>query len=88
STDHLFFGCCFARAVAEPFLMRLKLQKRACDWRNWMVKVSRGKTEVARARRKWLAAVVYGIWQECNSRIFRGCAMQAMAVARRIANSC
>ncbi|GAB2267986.1 hypothetical protein Dimus_002963 [Dionaea muscipula] len=78
----------FAQEVAEPFLMRLKLQRPARNWRDWMVNVTRGKTEVVGARRKWLAAVVYGIWHERNSRIFKACATQPLAVVRRIESSC
>ncbi|GAB2280064.1 hypothetical protein Dimus_014702 [Dionaea muscipula] len=68
----------FSQEVAASFLTRLKLQGPCCEWRDWMVKITRGKTELARARRKWLAALVYDISQERNSRIFKGCTPSAL----------
>ncbi|GAB2278529.1 hypothetical protein Dimus_013207 [Dionaea muscipula] len=50
----------------------------------WIVKVAKGKTALARARRRCIAAVVYCLWQERNSRIFRNVASSHEAVIRQI----
>ncbi|GAB2269545.1 hypothetical protein Dimus_004464, partial [Dionaea muscipula] len=58
------------------------------NWWDWMVKVMRGKTGLARDRRKWPAAMLYGIWQERNARIFTDCTASPPAVLRRVESSC
>ncbi|GAB2288649.1 hypothetical protein Dimus_022972, partial [Dionaea muscipula] len=54
------------------------------DWRRWMVMVSKGKTDMAMARRKCFAAFVYGIWEERNARVFTGRTTVAEGVIERI----
>ncbi|GAB2291765.1 hypothetical protein Dimus_026018 [Dionaea muscipula] len=78
----------FVQEMAAPFFMKLKLRSPRRGWRDWVVKVTRGKTGLACARRKWLAAMVYGVWHERNARIFTNCAASPLTVLRRVESSC
>ncbi|GAB2285245.1 hypothetical protein Dimus_019697, partial [Dionaea muscipula] len=50
TTDHLPFSCEFSQAVLKRVMHHVKLR------------VTKGKTPLAQARRRCLAAVVYFIW--------------------------
>ncbi|GAB2285015.1 hypothetical protein Dimus_019471 [Dionaea muscipula] len=86
SSGDVFFHCCclIAEAVLKGVLHRLKLSVPRLDWRQWAIRVTKGKTPLARARRRCLAAVVYSIWHERNSMIFSSQASGVNAVIKRI----
>ncbi|KAL9258400.1 hypothetical protein AKJ16_DCAP15034 [Drosera capensis] len=42
------------------------------DWLSWFVKVSKGRSDMAPARRRLLLAVVYELWEERDKRAGRG----------------
>ncbi|GAB2271326.1 hypothetical protein Dimus_006167 [Dionaea muscipula] len=76
--------CTYSKQVARPILGEVKLSLPRGEWRLWMVKVARGKSPLAKARRWALAALAYGVWQERNASIFRGEAKPPKGVVKRI----
>ncbi|GAB2266922.1 hypothetical protein Dimus_037924 [Dionaea muscipula] len=82
TVDHLVFACKFSKSILNRTLFAVKLTLSRLDWRLWITRVTKGKTPFARARRRCIAAVIYCLWQEQNSRIFRG-QHSAPDVARR-----
>ncbi|GAB2296872.1 hypothetical protein Dimus_030973 [Dionaea muscipula] len=71
SVDHLLFACDFSQAVMRVVLRAVKLPPPRTSWRQWMVRVTRGKTSLAKQRRKCLGEFVYFLWQERNCRVFK-----------------
>ncbi|GAB2300628.1 hypothetical protein Dimus_034662 [Dionaea muscipula] len=70
TTDHFMVACPFSRLVLRESLKQVKLSPPRTDWRQGMVRVVRGRTALAKARRKCLAATVYLLWHERNCRVF------------------
>ncbi|GAB2286119.1 hypothetical protein Dimus_020543, partial [Dionaea muscipula] len=70
TTNHILFECKFSSAVTHRVLRDVKLSAPRGCWRQWFPRVTTGKTALAKARRRCLAAVVYFLWQERNSRVF------------------
>ncbi|GAB2269689.1 hypothetical protein Dimus_004611 [Dionaea muscipula] len=70
TTDHILFECEFSRAVLHRALHAVRLSMPQGCWRQWWLKFTKGKTTLAKARRRCLAASVYFLWQERNCRVF------------------
>ncbi|GAB2291015.1 hypothetical protein Dimus_025271 [Dionaea muscipula] len=70
SADYLLFECVFSQAVLRRVLSDIHLPLPQSNWRQWMLRVTKGKTPLARARRKCLVAAVYYLWNEWNYRVF------------------
>ncbi|GAB2273965.1 hypothetical protein Dimus_008735 [Dionaea muscipula] len=62
TVDHLLFACDFSQAVMLGILRAVKLPLPRTSWRQWMVRVTRGKTS--------LGEFVYFLWQQRNCRVF------------------
>ncbi|GAB2265284.1 hypothetical protein Dimus_000351 [Dionaea muscipula] len=48
----------------------VKLSLPRSSWIQWMVRVTKGRSPLARLRRRCLVAVVYFLWTERNCRVF------------------
>lgn len=86
--DHLFFECEFSFEVCRGVLQMLKLAHRRegpfeLCWK-WMLRVSKGKTQLARRRRAGFAAVIYALWLERNAHILQQCSNPPGAIVRRV----
>lgn len=57
------------------------------SWINWCCKISSGKTQLARSKRRLIARTVYEIWGERNRRIFRKELLEPEVLARKILHS-
>ncbi|GAB2278347.1 hypothetical protein Dimus_013030, partial [Dionaea muscipula] len=69
--DHILFACAFSQAAIKGVLPCVKLTALWTAWRGWMMHVTKGKTPLAKLRWVCLAAVVYFLWQERNSKVFK-----------------
>ncbi|GAB2289836.1 hypothetical protein Dimus_024139 [Dionaea muscipula] len=56
--------------VLRGALRRVLLTPPRIDWRQWVIRVSRGQMDLAKERRRYIGAAVYALWQERNRRIF------------------
>ena len=71
--DHLFFECCYSKAVWKIVLQLCGLQREVYSWDvevNWAIKKLKGKSLVAIILRIAWRAYIYGIWRERNQRIY------------------
>ncbi|GAB2273658.1 hypothetical protein Dimus_008440 [Dionaea muscipula] len=57
-------------AVLRGVLRDVCLPLPRSNWRQWMLRVTKGKTHLASSRRKCLAVAVYYLWNERNCRVF------------------
>lgn len=81
SIQHSFFDCSFSRSIWEPILRKFQIQRRADVWDlelNGACGLCRSKSFRSLLFKLALAAGVYYIRMDCNSRVFRG----------RLTNSC
>ncbi|XP_020254288.1 uncharacterized protein LOC109831370 [Asparagus officinalis] len=87
SRDHLFFKCDYSREVWNGVMDWLKYKWRACEWNllmDWYNCRLKGKGFKQRTKRMALAATVYCIWKERNSRIFKQKVHNAALLIRSI----
>ncbi|KAM3306342.1 hypothetical protein P3S67_013212 [Capsicum chacoense] len=85
TVEHLFFKCQCAAAIWNALLIWLKIHRVAMTWSseiNWSVANIRGQSAGAHVFRMMLAACVYYIWHERNSRIFRNTTVQPDSIVR------
>ncbi|GAB2216646.1 hypothetical protein Droror1_Dr00024422 [Drosera rotundifolia] len=71
--DHLFFLCYYSQAILQAVLVKLGLNQKPLGWEQWrdqMLKISRGKSPTAKTRRRANGLLVYMLWKERNKRIF------------------
>lgn len=78
-TDPLVFHCDYS---TEVFCKVMTIVKLSCRRREkfdevvqWMIKVSKGKSRLAKQRRCSFAGMVYTIWRARNMSVFQGCSM-------------
>ncbi|GAB2301836.1 hypothetical protein Dimus_035862 [Dionaea muscipula] len=72
--------------VFQGILPHVKLSLSRTEWRTCMARVTRGKTPLAKAKRRCLAALVYFVWQERNYRIFKLQSLGPDSVISKIRN--
>ncbi|GAB2300348.1 hypothetical protein Dimus_038612 [Dionaea muscipula] len=85
--DHLFICCPFVQEVRDGVLRGLRMRWVGSQWEDlwtWLLKISKGKIGMAKARRSLAAALVYEVWRERNFRIFRNLISSPDSVTRRI----
>ncbi|GAB2278238.1 hypothetical protein Dimus_012929 [Dionaea muscipula] len=78
--------CEFSRAVLRWTLHAVRLSLPQSCWRQWWTKVAKGKTDLAKARRRCLAASAYFLWQERNCRVYHISAASPKEVSGKILN--
>lgn len=83
SHNHLFFDCLYSRVVWMEILRRNQVQGE----KKWFLLRSMGKNFRKSVLKLSLAASVYGIWCERNSKIFLQKALEASALGSRICNN-
>ncbi|GAB2283197.1 hypothetical protein Dimus_017724 [Dionaea muscipula] len=83
TVDHLLFDCVFSYTVLRGVLCDVQLPLPWSNWRQWMLQVTKGKTSLARSRRKCLAAAAYYLWNERNCRVFHLSAKSPSKVAAK-----
>ncbi|GJT18227.1 RNA-directed DNA polymerase, eukaryota, reverse transcriptase zinc-binding domain protein [Tanacetum coccineum] len=74
SHDHLFFNCEFSGAIWEVVKEMMQFQSGATNWVEIIDELAdkqNGNSIWSIVRRLCLAVIVYAIWRERNSRIFR-----------------
>ncbi|XP_071714307.1 uncharacterized protein [Rutidosis leptorrhynchoides] len=75
SQSHLFFECTFSSQFWSKIMMLFHLPSSSLDWKEWMAILSPyAHRRVARVMvaKIAFAASIYYIWQERNSRLFKG----------------
>ncbi|GAB2282428.1 hypothetical protein Dimus_039542 [Dionaea muscipula] len=85
--DHLFFLCPFVQEVRKRVLHCLGLRSTASCWMawwQWLLKICKGRTVIARQRQCIAAAFVYEIWRERNDRIFKAKARAVPSVVEGV----
>ncbi|GAB2299031.1 hypothetical protein Dimus_038547 [Dionaea muscipula] len=86
TTDHILSECEFSRAVLRWTLHAVRLSLPQSCWRQWWTKVAKGKTDLAKARRRCLAVSAYFLWQERNCRVYHISAASPKEVSGKILN--
>ena len=69
--NHLFFSCFFSSSIWISLCGKCNIPSVAMNWEDtlrWMAQTFRGNSLSSLTARLMFAAVVYGIWQERNSR--------------------
>ncbi|GAB2270938.1 hypothetical protein Dimus_005798, partial [Dionaea muscipula] len=73
--------------VDDPLLKKPRLLMAMVGFEGLVGGGDAWKAGLAQSRRKWLAAMIYGVWQERNARIFKGCVAPPVEVLRAIERS-
>ncbi|XP_019252833.1 PREDICTED: uncharacterized protein LOC109231641 [Nicotiana attenuata] len=84
--DHLFFMCPFSMKIWVTMLRWMKINRPVMDWNHeltWAEQHCGGKAK-AEIYRMTLTGSIYYIWQERNSRIFKGVESNAEAITRSL----
>ncbi|KAL0294632.1 UNVERIFIED_CONTAM: hypothetical protein Scaly_3118000 [Sesamum calycinum] len=87
SHDHLFFKCWFSKRCLTILKHKIRFPWPYLEWKRgiiWASKRLRGNHFVNAALRATLAALVYHIWAERNSRKFAATASSAERVSNRV----
>ncbi|KAL0292609.1 UNVERIFIED_CONTAM: hypothetical protein Scaly_2581600 [Sesamum calycinum] len=85
--DHLFFKCWFSKRCLTILNHKVKFQWPYLEWQRgimWASKRLRGNHLVNAALRATLAALVYHIWAERNSRKFAATSSSADLISNRV----
>ncbi|KAL0313774.1 UNVERIFIED_CONTAM: hypothetical protein Scaly_2901600 [Sesamum calycinum] len=87
SHDHLFFQCWYSRRCLSILNSKIKFQWPFVEWKKgitWASKRWRGDHLINSALRAVLAALVYHLWAERNSRKFTATSSSAETVVTRV----
>ncbi|KAL9274846.1 hypothetical protein AKJ16_DCAP16258 [Drosera capensis] len=68
---NLFLALDFSVLEVLKLKMKMKGSLTWDEWIWWWYRISKGKTQMARGRRRGLAAIISEIWKERNAREFR-----------------
>lgn len=75
TVSHLFFDCVYSRQIWESILNKFQILRSGCGWENelnYAISLCKGNSFRALVFKLSLAAGVYFIWLERNSRVFGG----------------
>ncbi|GAB2280483.1 hypothetical protein Dimus_039413 [Dionaea muscipula] len=85
--DHLFCSCAFVQEARADILHHFQLKTNAScwdEWWHWLLKISRGRTSMAKQKRCIGAAFAYEVWRVRNDKIFSSLDCTPAMVAGRV----
>lgn len=90
SHNHLFFDCSFSKSVWVAMLTKNQIGRDPLSWdkeKAWFIQHVKGKGFKTSIMKVSLAAAIYNIWCERNSRIFQLQALDSDSVISKISNA-
>ncbi|KAF5204909.1 RNA-directed DNA polymerase (reverse transcriptase)-related family protein, partial [Thalictrum thalictroides] len=89
NSKHLFFDCPFSKniwaSVKHAIGLRQEVMSSTCEW-NYILRISRGKSDEAEIVKAMVCATVSNIWKERNWRRFRNKAADTGTICHNIIN--
>ncbi|KAA8532432.1 hypothetical protein F0562_032465 [Nyssa sinensis] len=89
TVNHPFFGCKFSKVIWEEIMHKCLLSREPVECQMelpWAIQHLKGKCFLAKIRRLFLAAIIYHIWKESNTRFWKkNCKSPKTVVQNRVA---
>ena len=74
SSDHLFFGCDYAKTIWKRIMQLCELRREVGSWEEalkWAILKLKGKALISILLRVGWSAFIYQVWRERNNRLFK-----------------